>query len=313
MIKEYRFIPITKDEEGSRLDRVIHKQYPYLNQARIEKSLRSKLIIVNQSKVASNYRVVIGDHVQIATSLIQENYSEYKDNKQVTFQDIKMITDNVIYRDADLIVINKPAGLAVQGGSKIRLSVDDIMPKMLEGLEIWDKPIHKLVHRLDKETSGILLIALNNYTAQELSYAFKDHQVEKKYLAILTGKIVVSNGQISSYINKESDQILEDNAFTNYKVIARRPHATLVEFKPITGKTHQLRLHSLELGFPILGDAKYDPTIENAKNAKLHLHAAEITFPYQGSYLKLKAELPEYFKESIKEIFGPNINLDKNR
>ncbi len=304
MIKEYKFIPITKDESGSRLDRIIHKRYPYLNQAKIEKALRSKLIIVNQHKETSNYRVDLGDHVQIAAHLIQENYANYKDNKQITLDDIKLITDNIIYQDADLLVINKPAGLAVQGGSKIRISVDDIMPSMLKSLEIWDQPIHKLVHRLDKETSGILLIALNNRTAAELAYAFKEHAVEKKYLAILTGRISVNNGQISSYINKESTQVSEDNAFTNYKVIARKTHASLVEFKPITGKTHQLRLHALELGFPILGDLKYDPELRNAKGVNLHLHAAEITFPYQGSYLRLKAELPEYFEQSIKEIFG---------
>ena len=304
MTKEYKFIPITKDEVDSRLDRVIRKNYPYLNQTKIEMSLRNKSIIVNQQKVKSNYRLNLGDHLQIDSSLIQENYSKNKDKKQVTEADIRLITDNVIYRDADLMAINKPAGLAVQGGSKIKISVDDIMPHMLEQLEIWDKPVHKLVHRLDKETSGVLLIALNNHTAQDLAYAFKEHNLEKKYLAILTGKVVVNNGQISSYINKESDQVLEDNAFTNYKVIARKPNATLVEFKPITGKTHQLRLHSLELGFPILGDVKYDPSLEGLKNVNLHLHAAEITIPYQGSYLKLKADLPEYFQKSIKEIFG---------
>jgi 23S rRNA pseudouridine955/2504/2580 synthase len=304
MTKEYKFIPITKDEVDSRLDRVIRKNYPYLNQAKIEMSLRNKSIIVNQQKVKSNYRLNLGDHLQIDSSLIQENYSSNKDKKQITEADIRLITDNIIYRDADLIAINKPAGLAVQGGSKIKVSVDDIMPHMLEQLEIWDKPVHKLVHRLDKETSGVLLIALNNHTAQDLAYAFKEHNLEKKYLAILTGKVVVNNGQISSYINKESDQVLEDNAFTNYKVIARKPNATLVEFKPITGKTHQLRLHSLELGFPILGDLKYDPSLEGLKNVNLHLHAAEITIPYQGSYLKLKADLPEYFQKSIKEIFG---------
>ena len=134
MIKEYKFIPITKDEAGSRLDRVVHKQYPYLNQAKIEKDLRAKLIIVNSQKIASNYRLNLGDSVQIAASLVQENYSDYKDQKHVSAADIKLIADNVIYRDADLIVINKPAGLAVQGGSKIRISVDDIMPFMLEGL-----------------------------------------------------------------------------------------------------------------------------------------------------------------------------------
>ena len=308
MATEYKFIPVTKNEENSRLDRVIHKKYPYLNQGKIEKALRSKLITVNQQKSISNYRLNIGDQVQIANFIIQENYSDYKNDKQVTANQIKLITDNIIYRDGDLIVINKPAGLAVQGGSKIKISVDDIMPKMLEASDTWtdETTSHKLVHRLDKETSGILLIALNNYTAQELAYAFKEHLVQKKYLAILTGK--VKDGQISSFISKEYERTSqEENAITNYKVLAKKPNASFIEFNPITGKTHQLRLHSLELGFPILGDNKYDLELQGNKKTNLHLHAAEISIPYKGSVLKLQAGLPEYFKQSLQEIFGIKI------
>ena len=307
MIHKYIFIPITKDETGSRLDRVLHKKYPYLTQGIIEKSLRKKLILVNQQKTLANHRVNSDDFLQISSDLIQENYSEHQNHKVVTKEQIKLITDNIIYRDADLIVINKPAGLAVQGGSKIKISIDDIMPKMLECSDTWSdgKPVHKLVHRLDKETSGILLIALNNNTAKELAHAFKSHSIEKKYLAILTGHLKVNNGQISSIINKEYNKnIEEENAITNYKVLAKKSKASYVEFRPITGKTHQLRLHSLELGFPILGDSKYDPNIKDSKNSNLHLHAYEISIPYQGNILKLQAELPGYFKKSLKEIFA---------
>ena len=307
MIQQYKVIPITRDEDGSRLDRVIHKKYPYLTQGKIEKALRGKLIIVNQQKIPSKYRLNLGDYLQISTSLIQEDYKKYKNNKQVSPAQIQLIKDNIIYSDADLIVINKPAGLAVQGGSKIKISIDDIMPKILESSETWSEgtPTHKLVHRLDKETSGILLIALNNYTAQELAHAFKSHLVEKKYFAILTGHIKVNNGQISSIINKDNNKIIEeDNAITNYKVLAKKSKASFIEFKPITGKTHQLRLHSLELGFPILGDDKYGSEFDTKSNINLHLHAAEISIPYQGNMLKLKAELPNYFKKSLHDIFG---------
>ena len=125
---QYNFIPVTKDEENSRLDRVIRKRYPYLNQAVIEKSLRSKLIVINQQKASSNSRVNLGDHIQIASSLIQEDYDSHQSKKFVTEAQARLITDNIIFRDAELIVINKPAGLAVQGGINIKFSVDDIMP-----------------------------------------------------------------------------------------------------------------------------------------------------------------------------------------
>ena len=294
---QYNFIPVTKDEENSRLDRVIRKRYPYLNQAVIEKSLRSKLIVINQQKASSNSRVNLGDHIQIASSLIQEDYDSHQSKKFVTEAQARLITDNIIFRDAELIVINKPAGLAVQGGINIKFSVDDIMPYILAKDETYcedDKSRHKLVHRLDKETSGILLIALSNHMAQDLSYAFKEHFVEKKYLAILTGRVAVDNGRIESLIDGAE-------AITNYRVLKKNAHTSLVEFKPITGKKHQLRLHALELGFPILGDRKYDPSLRDVKNVNLHLHAAEIIVPYQGSTLKLKTNPPEYFKLSLQE------------
>lgn len=309
MNKNYKFIPITKNEADSRLDRVIHKMHPYLNQACIEKALRKKFITINQQKVKSNYRLNLGDSLEISSHLIDEYYSKNKDRKHVSKDDIKLVEDSIIYRDSDIIVLNKPAGLAVQGGSNIKISVDDIMPYILEMLEVWEKPVHKLVHRLDKETSGILVIALNNDTARNLAKAFKEHYIEKKYLAIITGRISVNNGQISSYLNKNSKEIDSDNAITNYKVIARKANASLIEFKPITGKKHQLRLHSLELGYPILGDAKYDPALQNQRKTNLHLHAAEICIPHQGSYLRLKADLPEYFQKSIREIFGSIKNI----
>lgn len=302
MAKDYKFIPVTKDEDGSRIDRVIHKKYPYLNQGRIEKALRNKLITVNQAKVSSNHRLVLGDHVQILSMLVQEEF--ISDRKHISKTQIKLITDNIIYRDGDLLVINKPAGIAVQGGSKIKISIDDIMPAALENMETWyeHKPTHKLVHRLDKETSGILLIALNNKTAQELALAFKERNIEKKYLAVLTGEVKTNNGQISTIIDKHNKQYEDDNAITNYRVLAKNSLATLVEFKPVTGKTHQLRLHALELGFPILGDSKYDESWHDRKMDYLHLHAAEIIIPHQGSMLKIKADVPEYFQDTLKQL-----------
>lgn len=306
MAFEYKIIPITKNEVDSRIDRVIHKLYPHLNQATIEKSLRSKFILVNKRKEKSNYRLKEGDFLEVAAFFSNSDEAQKKQTrKEIGKTEIKLITDNIIYRDADLIVINKPSGLAVQGGSKISISVDQIMPYMLDTLDLWEKPVHKLVHRLDKETSGILLIALNNHTAKELSKAFKEKRVEKKYLAILTGKIANNKGQISSFIDKEKSYPEDDNAFTNYKVLAKSKNHTLLEFMPITGKTHQLRLHALELGFPILGDLKYDFSLKEEKNPpKLHLHAVEVCIPYQNSYLKLQADLPEYYRDSVKKIFG---------
>lgn len=301
--QQNKYITINEDQEGSRLDRILHKLYPGLNQGVIEKSLRNKLINVNDKKSSANYRVQVGDAIKIADHLVKDIVKQ-KSAKKITREQIDLVVNNIIYRDGDLIVLNKPAGLAVQGGSKIKTSLDDIMPYVLESFGTWseEKTPHKLVHRLDKETSGILLIALNNKTAQELAYGFKNHLIEKKYMAVLTGKVNVNNGQISTIIDKEN-KATEENAVTNYKVLSKKNKASLVEFRPVTGKTHQLRLHSLELGFPILGDYKYDSSLGDEKKINLHLHAAEIIFPYQGRNFKIKADLPDYFQKTVKEIF----------
>lgn len=301
---KFNNIIIAEDDYETRIDRYLRKKYPYLGQAAIEKALRSKLIKVNLKKVAANYRLIEGDVIQLASILIQEDYQVKKTHNKVSSQEVKKIVDSIIYRDADLIVINKPAGLAVQGGSKIKTSVDEIMPQVLETFGLWDEDLqHKLVHRLDKETSGILLIALNNRTAKELAHAFKNHLVQKKYFAILKGEVGLKNGRISSIINKdESKRVVEDNAITDYRVIAKKNNHSFIEFLPVTGKNHQLRIHSLELGFPILGDDRYDPNY--VKGINLHLHAAEITFPFNEQKVKIKASFPEYFLETIKNNFG---------
>lgn len=302
MNKTYKIIEVTRNEENSRLDRVIKKAYPYLNQAIIEKSLRNKLISINNKKVAANYRIKADDHIQISMSLIQE--IQYAPEKRIDQNNINLIANNIIYRDGDLIAINKPAGIAVQGGTKIKISIDDIIPKIIEKIGIWDenKVSHKLVHRLDKETSGILLIALNNYTAQDLALAFKEKLIFKKYLAILKGTVKNNSGKISTIIDKDNKQIKEINAISNYRVLSKNSNASLIEFTPITGKNHQLRLHALELGFPILGDIKYDEFYAETKENNLHLHASEIEIPYQNSILKLKAALPEYFQRSLAKL-----------
>ncbi len=308
-MSETKYIVTSTNEAGCRLDRVVRRNYPSISQGVIEKSLRLKKIKLNGAKAQSNQRLEIDDLIEIDGSLINDisrNVS-IKRNKQFSQQEIKLITDNIIYRDADLIILNKPAGLAVQGGSKIKLSVDDLMPHMLDTLEVWEKPIHKLVHRLDKETSGVLLIALNPKIAADLAYGFKEKKIKKKYLAILDGVVKVNNGYISSIIDHENKGIKEPNAHSYFKVLARSKSKTLVEFTPVTGKKHQLRLHALEIGFAIVGDNKYNQNYKDKDN--LLLHAAEIIIPYNSTVLRVKAEIPQYFIEEIKKNFGSRYNF----
>ena len=282
---------VLPDHEGTRLDRFLRKKYQELNQARIEKFLRNKLILVNQQKVSSNYRLVANDNIQIDAKITQE--TTFVPQKIITKEHIKLITDSIIYRDDNLIAMNKPAGLAVQGGTKIKTSIDDIMPEVLKALGVYNEVGHKLVHRLDKETSGVMLIALNNKTAQSLAESFHDRKIQKKYLAILMGRPKNNQGEISTIQDGKK-------AISKYKVLAKNEQLSLLEFMPVTGRMHQLRLHALDLGFPIMGDSKY--AVGFNKKTNLYLHALEIFFPYQSSILKIKAELPEYFQKAIDRL-----------
>lgn len=306
MEKEYKILVVDNNYNDVRLDRFIRKFFPNFGQSIIEKSLRSKFISVNNLKANSSLRLKIGDVVSIYSKIIPSQEELKKQNKVIRAEDIKLISDNIIYRDSDLIILNKPAGLAVQGGSGIKLSVDNLMPLMLDTLEVYERPVHKLVHRLDKETSGILLIALNDRIAADLAYSFKNKKINKKYLAILEGNIKVNNGTITSIIDNKQRNLEEDNAITLFKVLRRTKTATLVEFKPITGKKHQLRLHSLELGHAIIGDDKYNP---DSEDSNLMLHAFEISFPYKGSVFTIKADPPIHFNQAIAKNFGSSYNI----
>lgn len=306
MEKEYKILLVDEEYNQVRLDRYIRKFFPNFSQVMIEKSLRNKFISVNNLKANSNLRLNTGDIISIYAKIIPEREKPKQRTKSIKEEDIRLISDNIIYRDADLIIINKPAGLAVQGGSGIKLSVDSLMPHMLDTLETYERPIHKLVHRLDKETSGILVIALNNKIAADLADSFKNKKVNKKYLAILEGNIKVNNGTITSIIDNKQRNLQEDNAATIFRVLRRTNNATLVEFKPITGKKHQLRLHALELGHAIIGDDKYSPS---SKENNLMLHAFEINLPYKGTILSLRAEPPAHFNQAIAKSFGSSYNV----
>jgi 23S rRNA pseudouridine955/2504/2580 synthase len=312
MQEKFKIFVIDSNLAEGRLDRVIKKKFPNFPQSKIERSLRSKAITVNDLKSSSNQRLNEGDVVKILSSIVENielQPKPFTKRNNFTPDDLKLISDNIIYRDADLIIINKPSGLAVQGGSKIKKSVDDLMPLMLDTLEVYEKPKHKLVHRLDKETSGILLIALNDKTAAEIALAFKERKVKKKYIAILDGAPNVNNGTISSIIDNKDVYLKEDNAFTKFKILKRKSGKSLIEFNPITGKKHQLRLHALELGCAIVGDQKYNPNYKDIDDAKLMLHAYEIHLPFKGGNLKISADLPDYFKQAIAKTFGNIYNI----
>ncbi|WP_347938580.1 RluA family pseudouridine synthase [Rickettsia oklahomensis] len=293
---------------SSRLDKYLKRLYPLLTQGVIEKALRQKYITVNAQKAEASLRVIDGDKI-----FISDKFNlPVKQPEKLVFTDAeiklakKITTDYLIYEDDNLIAINKPIGLATQGGSKINLSIDSALKYLnYKGADF------KLVHRLDKETSGLLLIAKNYLSSIKFHDAFKEKLVVKTYYAITYGKPIKNVGEVRSNIEKSKGgtpkitDIESENgkfAITYYKLLkALDNNLFLVEFTPITGRMHQLRLHAKLLGCPILGDDKYGDKDIMPYSKYMFLHANNICLYEKvfGKEINLEAKLPFYFLDFI--------------
>ena len=293
---------ITVENHASpiRLDRYLRTIDPLLTQGLLEQYLRKKLILVNDAKATTNLRISNGDRILISPIIadkIQPRGQDIKTSPSIEALAKKLLGEYLLYDHPSFLAINKPSGLATQGGSKINLSIDDALSFLRgEGMDL------KLVHRLDKDTSGVLLIAKGREMSDKFMHAFKKHKVQKTYMAILSGVPKKDRGQIKSYLIKERDFEVSSydhevegskEAITDYEVIEKSNGHALVMFKPLTGRMHQLRVHSRLMGCPIVGDVRYNG--ESASH--LMLHAAEVVIDkcIFDKEIVVKAGLPEHF------------------
>ncbi len=305
---------VQDDEDGMRLDRWFKVHFPDLSFGHLQKLLRKGQVRVNGTRAKTNTRLESGQIIRIPpihNNLDPPNKKDLKVQKKLSKLDIEFIQSLVIHKDDDLIALNKPSGLAVQGGTKTEQHIDG----MLDGLKFGYEESPRLVHRLDKDTSGVLLIARKRTSANFLSKALSGRKVKKIYWALVNGVPRYEEGEINVPLIKtggrgnervriaERDSADKMSALTYYKVIdiAAQKLAWLA-LMPITGRTHQLRAHSLALGHPIVGDGKYagqDAHPGGEIPQKLHLHAKSIEIPHpQKGVLKLNAELSDHMKQS---------------
>lgn len=311
-------IEVSKTEEGTRLLRWFLRRYPSMPQREFYKLCRGGQIRVNSSRAHGQEILRAGDVVRIPPtvgSYAQTNVKKTESGEMFSLADLEKLRKCIIHSDEDIVVFNKPAGLAVQGGTGIRKSVD----KMAAALFPYDKI--SLVHRLDKETSGILVVAKNQRAAQILADAFQTKTAHKEYLALLNGDVKPKRGIIDNYMIKGQvfDSAARVNggtgqrpqrAITEYEVLTQAGgHLSWVLFSPKTGRTHQLRIHSaFSLHAPIVGDTLYgtekklDGTLRSmfATN-NLFLLAYKITFqhPTTGKMMTLRADVPNFMKPVI--------------
>ncbi|MDJ0631485.1 MAG: RluA family pseudouridine synthase [Rhodobacter sp.] len=323
-----RTLQVGPDEAEQRLDRWFRRRFPQVSQGRIEKMCRKGEIRVDGGRVKAATRIGPGQHVRvppIPDAAGGRNDFSPKNRGAVPEADAAMIRASVLYRDDHIIALNKPPGLAVQGGSKQTRHVDGLGPALRFGYD--ESP--RLVHRLDKDTSGILLMARTQAMASKLTAAFRARETRKIYWAAVAGVPHPTAGTIRYGLVKapghgargEAEKMLcvhpdridatpgAKRATTDYAVLsALGKRAAWVALVPVTGRTHQLRAHMAEIGHPIVGDGKYGGSgqenlgdgwgaqLGGEISRKLHLHARllRLTHPVTGNVLTLAAPLPDH-------------------
>ena len=285
-------------DEGMRIDRWLKNNIGKFPQSLIEKSLRNGKIKINNKKIKSSFKISAGDDIY----LFNINYKEqinYKKEKFIPSKKIVKSNEELVLEDNEnFVVINKAAGISVQGGTKSKKNLIDIFAKS----KIFNDSKPYSVHRLDKDTSGVFIIAKNRNTAQLLTSLFRLRKIHKTYLALCYGEIIDSRGQwVDSLIKYENNKKIFEKAITSFKVIDKNNLSTFLELKPITGRKHQLRKQLFNKGNPIFGDNKYKiKSMDKTHDNKLMLHAYQIKFMINEKKFTYTAPIPDYFKKLIK-------------
>lgn len=297
---------VGKSEAGLRLDKWLKARFPGLPFGLTQKLLRKGAIKVNGKKAKTDTRVEPGDIVRVPT-LENAFTAPTITPKKHNAEDAKILLNNIIYRDEHIIAINKPQGLASQGGTKVDISVDSLLDHLK--FDATERP--KIVHRIDKDTTGVMLLARDRLTAKELMEAFKGKTIQKIYYAIVVGVPEKMEGRIvAKLVTKKSlgftEKTIVDNsegqfAMTYYKVIEKAAGKKLsfVALAPVTGRMHQLRVHMNHIGHPILGDGKYGASeafIEGLGET-MHLHSRRTILPTGQD---IEAPFPKHMMDTLK-------------
>ena len=289
-----------KENYEVRLDKYLKNLYTSLTQSFIEKNIRKKNILINNSITKANYLVKLNDELKILNfhETLYKNKIIFKKNIKVSKEILDEFKRSIKFENNDFIVLNKWSQIATQGGSKINISIDHIIKNI--------NSQYRLVHRLDKETSGLLLIAKNLNYAKKLSHLFKQKEITKYYIALCEGKPKNNYSQVKLEIKNKKLKI--ENTLTNYKLLNKNKGISSILFNPQTGKTHQLRIVSKNLGCPIVGDQKYNIHSKYSKE-KLMLHAIALKFELNKKKFEFISKLPDYFLSFVKKN---NLKINKD-
>ena len=291
-------INVDSTYNNMRIDRLLRNYLGKLPQSLIEKNLRNGKIKLNKKKVKSFIKVKSGDKIDLFNFSFQNNIIQKKLKFEPSNEIVKENEDLIIENNNDFVVINKNSGISVQGGTKSKKNLIDIFAKS----KIFKNTKPFSVHRLDKDTSGVFIIAKNRQTAQLLTSLFRLKKIHKTYLALCHGEVDTIKGTIKNDLLRfENKKKIIEKAETYFKVIDKNNNSTLIKMKPITGRKHQLRKHLFMMGHSIIGDKKYNSQMGiKSLNKKLMLHSYEIKFMINEKKYTFRASMPDYFKKMIK-------------
>ncbi len=292
-------IVTNEDQKGLRLDVFLLEKHPEFSRSHIKNLIEKGLVKVNGKVVKAGYALKNGENIQIE---VQKPEAISTDAEDVDFE--------IVYQDEDLAIINKPQGLVVHpcSSTKSGTLVNGLLYKIkdLSGINGQLRP--GIVHRLDKDTSGLLVIAKNDFAHVRLAEQIKNKTCHRNYLAVLDGNLKENEGRIETFIKRDPKDRMKMSvqgsgrvAITDFKVLKRFEKCCLVEFSLQTGRTHQIRVHSKYLNHPIVGDKLYGKEVKGLAGQLLHAYKISFVHPRSGELMTFEADLPDYFKDYLKK------------
>ncbi len=310
---------VGEDDAGSRLDRWFKRHLPQIGFGTVSKWARTGQIRIDGKRAKPEDRLVAGQQIRVPPGG-ETSQREAKAKRELTQAEIAEARGMLIAQNAAALVFNKPPGLATQGGTKTHSHIDGLLDAFIEG----DGPRPRLVHRLDKDTSGVLLVARTPGSAAFFSKRFASRSARKVYWALVVGVPEVREGTIDAALAKQpgtgGEKMHVDHeggqpAKTKYRVVDKvSDKAAWLELEPLTGRTHQLRVHCAAMGHPIVGDGKYggkDAFLTGSVSRKMHLHARRLIIDSpDGETIDATAELPEHFAASMEQL-GFDLSLSE--
>ncbi|WP_163833915.1 23S rRNA pseudouridine(955/2504/2580) synthase RluC [Spartinivicinus ruber] len=303
-----QYLTIDSEQAGQRLDNWLTTRLKGVPKGKIYRIIRKGEVRVNKARVKPEYRVVAGDIVRVPPVRVSQTTPKAQPHQKV-LQDLEQ---SILYEDSQFLVLNKPSGLAVHGGSGISYGVIEGLRKLRPNIKSLE-----LVHRLDRDTSGCLLVAKRRSMLRYLHEIIREGHIDKIYQAVVLGRWSKRRKQISAPLRKNEPRAGErivkvdpegKQALTEFEVIQYYPELTLVQAKPITGRTHQIRVHTQYAGHPIVGDEKYgDFAVNRQLKSKgfnrLCLHAAQLIFELpDGTLFNIEAPLPESIQQTLAQL-----------